>query len=306
MLPLRPTPARLACLMLSLLVVALAAPGIAQAYRSATPAELPEVKRAVVLYHENPHNYVPGTHVSADGTHMSVTNVRVSTAAPWALASVKLTLEASGQPFAGLEILRRISGTWTDVGPVNQEPGSMVPRAVAKDLGVSYVGSSEGDTSTSASGSSGVRHSAFFEVAALVSWLIGLLAFLSAWLRRPSHFKSIGRSKSAWMAITTLGLIPLVGFIPALVYFWRVYLHLPAKHPEDQTRSRPKPVPHADTRPAAHLDAVECPICRGRRSYLCRACGGRFPSVTHCSCTNGWVSCERCNATGVIRVSRRY
>jgi hypothetical protein len=75
------------------------------------------------------------------------------------------------------------------------------------------------------------------------------------------------------------------------------------KRPRPETRSRPKPLQRAPSRPAAAL--VECPICRGRRSYLCRACGGRFPAVTHCSCINGWVSCERCNATGTVRASRR-
>ncbi len=29
------------------------------------------------------------------------------------------------------------------------------------------------------------------------------------------------------------------GLTSALIYFWRVYLHLPAKHPENQTRCRP-------------------------------------------------------------------
>lgn len=156
-------------------------------------------------------------------------------------------------------------------------------------------------------GVSDLPHSlhAFLWVEIWVSWFVGLIFFLSAWLRRPSHFKRIGRSKLAWMAITTLGLIPFVGIIPALIYFWRVYLHLPAKHPEDQTRGRPKPVPRASSRPATVL--VECPICRGRRGYPCRVYGGRVsmygPSVEHCSCSGGWVSCERCNATGTVRVS---
>lgn len=294
----------LVCLTLAVLAVALAVPAIAQAYRAATPAEQSEMERSAVLYHENPHDYVPGNHVS-------VTNVKVSTAAPWALASVTLRVTATGEEFTDPEIFRRVDGTWTDVGPLNDEPTSRVPKAVAKDFGVPYLSSNESGTSTSTSGntstsgSSGFLHGAFLEVAALVSWFIGLLSFLSAWLRRPSHFKSIGRSKLAWMGITTLGLIPFVGIIPALIYFWRVYLHLPAKHPEDQTHSRPKRVPTAPSsrRPPAGNEIV-CPKCNGNRTFTCRVCGGRMsitgPSVEHCSCRAGHVDCGYCHGRGTV------
>ena len=246
----------LVCLTLALLAVALTVPAIAEAYRAPTPAQQSEMERSAVLYHENPHDYVPGTQVS-------VTNAKVSTAAPWALATVNLTVDATREPFTDPEIFRPINGTWTDVGPLNDEPASMVPEAVAKDLGVPYLPSNQSGTATSTlgntptSGSSGFLHGAiphslyvFLAVAALVSWFIGLLCFLSAWLQPPSHFKSIGRSKPAWMAITTLGLIPCLGIIPALIYFSRVYLNLPPKHRKDPTGSPPKPLPRAPSRPA--------------------------------------------------------
>lgn len=134
----------------------------------------------------------------------------------------------------------------------------------------------------------------FLRVEIWVSWFFGVIFFLSAWLRRPSHFKRIGRSKLAWMAITTLGLIPFVGIIPALVYFWWVYLHLPAKHPEDQTRTRPKSVPRAPSRPATVL--VECPMCRGRRQQRCRLCDNGC-----WACSGGWVRCQTCGGEGSVR-----
>ncbi len=301
-------PTGLVCVTLALLAVALAVPAIAQAYRAATPAEQSEMERSAVLYHENPHDYVPGTHVS-------VTYVKVSTAAPWALASAALRVKATGEEFTDQEIFRPIDGTWTDVGPLNDEPTSMVPKAVAQDLGVPYVPGNGSATSTPTSGNTSTTRSSGFlhgtlphvllQVEILVSWFIGVLAMLSAWLRRPSHFKSARRSKSAWMGITTLGLIPVVGVIPALIYFWRVYLHLPAKHPEDQTRGRPKPVPRAPSRRAEYL--VECPICRGRRFHACRRCGGSGildgPLGPRCGCNGGSVSCERCNGRGTVRGS---
>lgn len=298
------TPTGLVFLTLALLAVALVVPAIAQAYRSATRAEQSEMERSAVLYHENPHDYVPGTGVR-------ITGVKVSTAAPWALASVTLKVNATGEEFTGPEIFRPIDGQWTDVGPLNEEPASMVPEAVAKDLGVPYLASSESSTSasssgnTSTAGSSGSPH--ILHVLLLIeiyaSWLVGVIFMLSAWLRRPEHFKRIGRSKLAWMGITLLGLVPFVGFIPALVYFWRVYLRLPDKHPADQSGARRKPVPRAPNRPAEHL--VECPICRGRRFHPCRVCGGtgRLPGTfgDRCGCNGGTVSCERCNARGTVR-----
>jgi hypothetical protein len=132
----------LVCLTLALLAVALAVPAIAEAYRAATPAEQSEMERSAVLYHENPNSDVPGTNVT-------VTNVKVSTAGPWALASVAVTAKATGEQAGGPEAFRQIDGTWTDVGFFNEEPASMLPEAVAKDLGVPYLPSNESGTSTS-------------------------------------------------------------------------------------------------------------------------------------------------------------
>jgi len=299
---------------LALLAVALVVPAISQAYRAATPAERSEMERSAVRYHENPNSDVPGTNVT-------VTNVKVSTAGPWALASVAVTAKATGEQAGGPEAFRKIDGTWTDVGFFNEEPASMLPDAVAKDLGVPYLPSNERGTSTSTSGNTSESSlKVFFKIEALVSWFIGLLAMLSAWLTRPSHFKSIGRSKLAWMGITALGLIPIVGFIPALIYFWRVYLHLPAKHPEGQTRSRPKPVPRAPSRTAGSRNPTggnprprQPPPQQPPKRQKCTSCNGG--TVTCTSCDSGYVygsrserhsacggtgklKCQMCNGTG--------
>lgn len=217
------------CSTLALLAVALAVPAIAEAYGAATQAEQSEMEHAAVLYHENPNSDVPGTHVT-------VANVKVSTAGPWALASVAVTAKATGEQAGGPEAFRQTDGTWTDVGFFNEEPDSMLPEAVARDLGVPYLpGNKSGNSTstsgnTSTSGSPGFLHGATLHVLLgieiCVSWLVGIFFMLSAWLRLPSGFTRVGRSKSIWMAITPLGLIPFVGFIPALVYYFRVYRHL--------------------------------------------------------------------------------
>jgi hypothetical protein len=302
------------CLTLALLGVALAVPAIAQAYRAATPAEQSEMERSAVVYHENPNSDVPGTNVT-------VRNVRVSTAGPWALASVTVTAKATGEQAGGPEAFRRIDGTWTDVGFFNEEPASMLPKAVAKDLGVPYRPSNERGSSSStsgnrsASGSSGFLHGATFHVLLgieiCVSWLVGIFFMLSAWLRLPSDFKRVGRSKLTWMAITALGLIPFVGFIPALVYYFRVYRHLlywdRVDHPP-----RPKPVKRAPSRSAgssvptgSRRPSQQSPSQQPREKQRCG--GGCSQGKVNCTgCSGGYVSGSRterhiaCGGTGKI------
>src|ERR1700752_1584401 len=94
-------PTGVVCLTVALLAAALTVPAVARAYRSATPAEQSEIERSAGLYHENPHHYVPGT-------HLMVTTIKVSTAAPWALASVTLRVKATGKEFMDPEIFRPI------------------------------------------------------------------------------------------------------------------------------------------------------------------------------------------------------
>jgi hypothetical protein len=291
----------LVCLTVALFAVALAVPAIAQAYRPATPAEQSEMERSAVLYHENPNSDVPGTHVT-------VTNVKVSTAGPWALASVAVTAKATGEQAGGPEAFRQIDGTWTDVGFFNEEPASMLPEAVAKDFGVPYLPSNESGTSTSTSGntstsgSSGFLHGGTLHVLLgieiCVSWLVGIFFMLSAWLRLPSGFKRVGRSKLTWMAITPLGLVPFVGFIPALVYYFRVYRHLlywdRVDHPP-----RPKPVKRASTRSAGSSNPTgsrrpsqQSPPQQQREK---QRCGG--------GCSQGKVNCTGCSG-GYVYGSR--
>jgi hypothetical protein len=311
------------CLALALLAVVLAVPTIAQAHRAATPAERSEMERSAVVYHENPNSDVPGTNVT-------VRNVKVSTAGPWALASVAVTAKATGEQAGGPEAFRKIDGRWTDVGFFNQEPASMLPKAVAKDLGVPYLPSNEsghppstsGNRSTS--GSSGFLHGATFHVLLgielCVSWLVGIFFMLSAWLRLPSDFKRVGRSKSTWMAVTSLGLIPFVGFIPALVYYFRVYTHLLYWDRVDRP-PRPKPVRRAPSRsagrrvptgsrPGSHQSPPPQPRekqrCGGGCSQgkvNCTGCSGGYVSGSrterHIACGGtGKMTCQMCGGTG--------
>ena len=77
-----------------------------------------------------------------------------------------VTAKATGEQAGGPEAFRQIDGTWTDVGFFNEEPASMLPKAVAKDLAVPYLPSSDSGAATSASGntfasgSSGFLHGA--------------------------------------------------------------------------------------------------------------------------------------------------
>lgn len=150
----------------------------------------------------------------------------------------------------------------------------------------------------------------FFQVEIWVSWFIGLLCFLSAWLRRPSHFKSIGRSKLAWMVITALGLIPFVGIIPALVYFFRVYRYLPAKEGWFLNNLRDGARRGWDRGPTAPLVGSQpaggerrCPNCAGRKTQNCRNCGGDYFGCW--ACKGGQVTCQICNGTGTVLARSR-
>ncbi len=277
----------LVCLTLTLLAVALAVPAIAQAYRAATPAEQSEMERSAVLYHENPHDYVPGTHVS-------VTNVKVSTAAPWALASVTLRAKATGEEFTDSEIFRPIDGTWTDVGPLNDEPTSVVPEAVAKDLGVPYLPSNESGTSrsgnTSTSGSSGFLHEPGFEIAVLAGWLLCIISLVSVGRHPTADFRGIGRSRWRWALISLLGIIPYVGIFTSVAYFFKVSIRLPQK----ERVPRPVQPPRAPQVPQGKRP--RCTRCAGNRRETCFPCGG--PTCVYCY-GGGWITCRHCKGTGI-------
>ncbi len=288
----------LVCWTLALLAVALAQPAIAHAYRSATPAEQSEMKRSAVIYHKKPHDYVPGTDVR-------IANVKVSTAASWALATVTLKASATGEQVGGPEIFRQIDGTWADVGPLNEEPASLVPKAVAKDLGVPYLGRSESSPSQSRSSGFLHAHSLLLRIELYTSWLIGIFFVLSAWLRWPSDFKRAGRSKLAWMAITLLGLVPYVGFIPALVYFFRVYRHLPNDDPGSPAKKPRARRPRYRT--VATGRSIPCTRCQNIPGRVIHArCGGsgtvpgRGMFREPCGCGNGTEICPICKGTGVV------
>jgi hypothetical protein len=156
----------------------------------------------------------------------------------------------------------------------------------------------------------------FFQVETWVSWFFGLLFFLSAWLRRPSHFKSIGRSKLAWMGITTLGLIPFVGIIPALVYFFRVYLYLPAKEHQflnslrdgwDSVPTAPRktgqttggyqgPSRTVSSSTTWQMPAANCTRCSGGGKITCNSCGGSRQKLIN----GDMVPCFSCSASGQV------
>jgi hypothetical protein len=269
----------LVCLTLTLLAVE---PAIAEAYRAATPAEQSEIERSAVLYHENPHDYVPGTHVS-------VTNVKVSTAAPWALASVTLRAKATGEEFTDPEIFRPVDGTWTDVGPLNDKPTSMVPEAVAKDLGVPYLPSNESGTSrsgnTSTSGSSGFLHKTGFEIAVLAGWLLCIISLVSVGRHPTADFQGIGRSRWRWALISLLGIIPYVGIFTSVAYFFKVSIRLPKKErvPRPVQPPRGPQVPQGRPR--------RCDRCADNKWVNCH-CGGQ-PTCPYCY-GSGRIRCPDC------------
>ena len=92
-------------------------------------------------------------------------------------------------------------------------------------------------------------------------------------------------------------LAQIVGGLAGLFVAFLIVLAKKRSSPSAQS-----PSSRAPSRPAEYL--VECPICRGRTFYLCHGCGGRFPAVQNCSCSNGWVRpCDRCNGRGTVRGS---
>jgi hypothetical protein len=285
------------CLTLALLAVALAIPAVAQAYRAATRAEQSEMERSAVLYHANPNSDVPGTNVT-------VTNVKVSTAGPWALASVAVTAKATGEQAGGPEAFRRIHGTWTDVGFANEEPASMLPKAVAKDLGVPYLPNNESGASPSTSGNTHALRTGF-EIAALAGWLLCIISLVSVGRHPTADFQRIGRSRPRWALISLLGIIPYVGIFTSVAYFFKVSIRLPDKVrvPGPVPPPRAPRVPQGKPRGAPAGSKIECPKCYGKGWSICPVCSGMFSRVNDCSCRGGHVDCGYCHGEGKVPAS---
>lgn len=181
----------------------------------------------------------------------------------------------------------------------------MLPEAVAKDFRVPYLPSNE--SSRSPSRSSGLPHTLRVPLRSelYASWLIGIFFVLSAWLGWPSDFKRAGRSKLAWMAITLLGLIPYVGFIPALVYFFRVYRHLPNDVPGQPAKKfRARRPTYRTVATGRSIPCSRCPNNPGRVVHVRCAGSGTVPGRgmfrEPCGCGNGTVIGPVCEGKGVV------
>jgi hypothetical protein len=138
----------------------------------------------------------------------------------------------------------------------------------------------------------------FFEFEIWISWIIGLLCFLSAWLRRPSTFKVIGRSKLVWMGVTALGFVPFAGIIPALVYFFRVWRYLPGKEHGfwRQMKASWDSVPtQRSSGSGTPARSNHCNMCRDG-TQRCTGCGGGMNASGCVYCGgSGKTACQYCH-----------
>ena len=144
---------------------------------------------------------------------------------------------------------------------------------------------------------------AFLGVAMLISWAVGLRAFLSALLIWPSRFRSIGRKKWRWVLITAFGRTPCLGIIPALIYVRKVRRFLPEVR---RARLVPASLGRGHLEPASlgrgHLEPASLGRQRAKTHqnegtrYTCRSrfCWAGRTGDRPCACCGGRYECLRC------------
>lgn len=145
----------------------------------------------------------------------------------------------------------------------------------------------------------------FFEFEIWVSWVIAIPFFLSAMFRWPSSFNNGWRSKLIWMGVTLLGVIPFVGFILALIYYFRVYRYFPPKdHPiiEGALSGARRPV--SSNRPGSARTASNTGNAQRNASGSTMSWQPTAPQRCGGNCQNGTVPCYGCSNGTVYEGTR--
>jgi hypothetical protein len=249
--------------LLWLLAALLVAPAAAQASREPRPSERAAIVRAARRTE------------AAPGVKVRVADVRVSTAGPWAVATVTLVYPASSQEQE--EHFRRAGARWIDT---QRE----MPLADQRSLGLAK--------------------SAFwrdFEIYLLVGWALALACVVDV-LRQPRRaFAATGRSKLRWLLIELLGGVLLGVFTwgwyafavrPGLVRAggarrWLVLAPLrflaalasPGQHTPDGRKPPPKAYTPAPADAPREASRERCPHCHGTTQRSCHGCGGSGVAV---------------------------
>jgi predicted RNA-binding Zn-ribbon protein involved in translation (DUF1610 family) len=126
-----------------------------------------------------------------EGVKVKVKDIRISTAGPWAVATVTIVLPASTQEQE--EHFRRTAGRWTDTL-------REMPLADQRNLGLADA-----------------AFWGYFEIYLLVGWAFALASVVDVLMQPAAAFAAVGRSKWRWL------LIELLGGVLAGVFTWAWY-----------------------------------------------------------------------------------
>lgn len=264
-------------------------PAAAMASRAPTAAERSAIVRAA-------HAMVAPTE------RVRVSDIRVSTAGPWAAATLRLYLRGYPHPEqVARDAFYNDHGHWREGDEVGVP--EKFPHAVAEDLGF-------------ADGGNGIPIGSYVGFYLIACWFFGLCALIDVALQPRRSFKAIGEAKSCWLLVELLGL-PFLG-----VFTWAYYAvrirpaiveaggHEPRRllrairwflTPEEgeaQASPQRRSTPNYSSSLPSPQQAQPCTSCGGRGRIICTNCGGRgqIPNPNPHSGSSALVGCPACGA----------
>jgi hypothetical protein len=233
---------------------------------------------------------------------MTVEDIRVSTVAPWAVATVTFYQKGVSQPVqAVVSTFHRDHGRWTDASSVNT-PDRVVPKAVQEDLGLTGSGSN------------------FFEgpyvvIYLLACWFFGLAGVIDVVLQPRRAFRAAGHSKLRWFLIEVVGVLLVGVFTWALYAIWirprvvraggrpprQLLKALAASSAADNSAASSRRQDQANRAHKPYSPPPgKCPNCdgTGRVKLNCSHCGnrGQVPQPNPYASYQGMVGCPACGA----------
>jgi hypothetical protein len=143
-----------------------------------------------------------------------------------------------------------------------------------------------------------------FEIAVFVGWAGCILSLISVVRHSSSEFNSIGRSRSRWFWINILGVVPYLGVLTALSYFFSVIVNFPEK-PKTASRPRPRSSSQHQQPPGQSTRGYQAPTSWPKP--LCTGCGGSGRMTCHCGgsgkavINNEVVPDFACGGSGKVR-----
>jgi hypothetical protein len=154
-----------------------------------------------------------------------------------------------------------------------------------------------------------------FEIAVFVGWAFCICSLISVARHSSSEFRSIDRSRGRWFWINALGVVPYLGIVTALTYFFSVSVRFPEKprtihQPKPGSTGRPqRPAGQGTQRYQASaprpLPKPNCTRCGGSGRMSDTFCNGsgrqlvNGEDVPHFTCSgSGIVQCSSCRGSG--------